>query len=879
MKTKTLLMLLFIAALASCSGGKKHYVIAVSSCSNDMWREKLNEELTVSTYLYDNVELKIQSANDDDKRQIEQIDNFVNDGVDLLIVSPNQLKTVSPAIDRAYRKHIPVVLFDRKTDTDKYTAYIGADNLKVGRDMGEHVAKLMRGRGNLVIVKGLKGSSAAIERDSGFMSVISKYKDIRIVGSFHAGWFYDEAVSGMDSLLNRTTDIDCVFAQNDRMALGARHAVMSRGITRHIDYVGVDALPLKGGGLECVNNGTLAASYIYPTRGDLVMTLAMNILEGRPFKRENSLYGALVTKDNAHVLLLQNEELSKQRERLYSLHDKVDMYLAEYSHQRIYAMLAVLIIILLVISFSLVYRSIIIRRRMAEQAADAKLTFFTNVSHEFRTPLTLIADPVDRLLADPSLTEGQGRLLRLVRKNVDVMLQLVNEILDFRKVQKGKMTMRLSRFDLSASLAQWVDSFRPTAERKRIAVGTDIEPQISMVADREKVEKIVFNLLSNSFKYTPEGGRVSVSARTNGSNTVLQVADNGQGMTHDEAKHAFDRFWQAGKSNGGTGIGLALVKAFAEMHHGAAAIESTPKEGTTFTITLPTEQSESGDSQVLATESQTPTPSLVSDDNVPDTAEPTNADRMTDPDMQFGTKPVALIIDDSATMRAYIASILRADYDVLQSADGNEGLQRAFKEVPDIVVSDVMMPGIDGLELCRRLKSETATSHIPVILLTARAMEEQRAEGYDCGADAYITKPFSSKVLTSRIHNLLGTRRQLKSLYANGDVPEAKAGDADSRFIMDFNRIVAARMADSSLSVEDVAAELHLSRVQMYRKVKALTGSTPVEMIRIMRLKRAEKLLRQGGRTVSEVSYDVGFTSPSYFAKCFKEQFGHLPSE
>lgn len=879
MNKRVFIYMCLIGMLVGCSGRPKQYVIAVSSCSNDMWREQLNEELTVSTYMYDNVKLKIQSANDDDKRQIEQINAFVDEGVDLLVVSPNQLKTISPAINHAFEKHIPVLLFDRKTDTDKYTAYIGADNFKVGCDMGEYVTKIMQGRGNLVIINGLRGSSPAIERRRGFLSVISKYPNIHIVGECYAGWLYDEAVAGMDSILSRTTNIDCVFAQNDRMALGARHAVVTKGVKRHIDYVGVDALPTKGGGLECVDAGLLTASYIYPTRGDLVLSLAMNILTGKHFERENSMQGALVTKDNAHALLLQNEELSKQRERLYAVHDKVNMYFAEYNHQRVYTILAIIIILLLLVSFAMMYRISLIRRRMTEQTAEAKLTFFTNVSHEFRTPLTLIIDPVDRLLTDLTLGEHQHALLQMVRKNVDVMLRLVGEILDFRKVQNGKMTIRTSRFDLSECIEQWINDFRPIAERKNISLSVHADKQIDIVADRDKVEKIMSNLLSNALKYTPTDGHIDVEVHEKDSNVVLQVVDNGQGMSPDDCKHAFERFWQANKSTSGTGIGLALVKAFAEMHHGSAAVESIQGKGTTFTITLPLIQhGATADEASVPEITFQPIPSK-DDEGLKLTTEQTATDRITALDPQFGQNPVVLVVDDSAAMRTYIADILQANYEVLLASDGNEGLQQALKEVPDIVVCDVMMPGIDGLELCRRLKTEIVTSHIPVIMLTARAMEEQRAEGYDCGADAYITKPFSSKVLTARIHNLLETRRHLKSLYSSGDVPDGRKGDADSRFMADFNRIVMSKMADSGLSVEDVSGELGLSRVQMYRKVKALTGSTPVELIRIMRLKRADRLLKQGGRTVSEVSYEVGFSSPSYFTKCFKDYFNRLPSE
>lgn len=876
MLRKTLLFLIALFVLTACNDREPDYVIGVSSCSNDMWREKLNEEMLLSTYLYDNVRLVISSANDDDKRQIEQIDSFINQGVDLLIISPNQLNTISPAIERAYRHHIPVVLFDRKTGTRHYTAYIGADNYKVGQEMGRFVARHMKGRGNLVVIKGLKGSSPTIERNRGFMSIINKYPDIRIVADAYAGWLQDEARVAMESILRNTKDIDCVFAQNDRMALGARQAVTSSGLKRSIDYIGVDALPSKGGGLECVSRGLLTASYIYPTRGDLVLNLAMNILQGRPYRRENRLDGALVTKDNAGVLILQNEELAKQRSRLYVLSDKVDKYLIQYSHQRVYAIMAVIIMILVIVTFALIYRSIIVRRRMAEQVADARLTFFTNVSHEFRTPLTLIADPVDRLLSDPDTTGNQRGLLLLVRRNIDVMLRLVTEILDFRKVQKGKMALRLSRFNMTDSLHLWVQGFKTVADSQHITLSTDIQDGIIIIADHDKLEAVVYNLLSNAIKFTPTGGHVCMKAFKDEGQLMLSVHDDGQGMTEEEARHAFDRFYQSDRSTGGTGIGLALVKAFIQMHHGNVNLSSTPAQGSTFIVSIPLEQK--GD-VVLSEPLSSKTAIVVPETTVTDHIEPTSADIITEPAEVKTTVPLVLVADDNHDIRAYIVSLLSDGFKVIEAADGNAALKLAMNEVPDIVIADVMMPGLDGLELCRRLKAERITSHIPVILLTARTQDFQRTEGYDCGADSYITKPFSGQLLTARVRNLLEGRRRLKTLYGVDDIVFERPQDADARFMADFGRVVGTSMSDSSLSVETISAALGMSRVQMYRKVKALTGTTPVELIRRTRLKRADLLLRQGSITVAEVAYRVGFSSPSYFAKCFKEYFGRLPSE
>lgn len=868
------LLLTLLISITGCSD-RKEYVIAMSQCSEDIWREKLNTEMRAGTYLYDNVTLKVASANDDNVRQTEQINSFVNDGVDILIVAPNQINTVTPAIENAYNKGIPVILFDRKTGSDKYTAFIGADNVKMGRTMGEYVASRLGGKGRVAEIMGLKGSSPAIERHQGFVEALKRYPGIELVGVSSGTWMQQSGRKAMAALLDSVGgDIDYVFAHNDRMALGARQEAEARGLARRIRFIGIDALPGKGSGIELVRDGVLDASYIYPTRGDLVLQLAMNILEHRPYERENLMKTALVTKDNAEVLLMQAEEMNKLNYRLDKMHDRVNMYLTQYSHQKVYLMMFIIILLLLVVSFVAFYRTIVVKRRMREDAANAKLVFFTNVSHEFRTPLTLIADPVRRLLEADNLTTQQRSMLCLVRKNVDVMLRLIGEILDLRKIQNGKMQLSVSRFNLSEYVSQWVASFEPLADSKDVELSVDSGSDITIEADLYKVERICYNLISNAIKYNRKGGSVSVRAAVAGGMAQISVSDTGIGIPRDKVSHVFDRFFQASAENrGGTGIGLAIVKAFVELHRGQVTADANAGGGSVFTVSLPltqpgaavAEQPAQGGGEFF--------------ESVPADA-PLNAgiDMMTAQD--GGERQTVVVVDDNSDVKDYIVSLLSPQYDVKCASDGREGLALCIKFVPDIVISDVMMPVMDGLEMCRRLKSETATSHVPVILLTARTFDDQRVEGYDCGADAYITKPFSSNLLLSRVRNLLKERKKLKNIYSGTDAEEEKtSGDPDTQFVANFRRCLNNHLADSELNVETLASELSLSRVQLYRKVKQLTGSSPVEIIRITRLKAAEQMLRTTSKTVSEISYDVGFSSPSYFTKCFKDYFGHLPNE
>lgn len=862
---------------SACSDNNvKKYVIGVSQCSEDIWRDKLNNELVMSTYQHDNVTLKFASANDNDRLQKQQIEQFIKEGVNLLIVSPNQIHTISSVIDKAYDAGIPVILFDRKTDSRKYTAFIGADNYEAGHEIGYFIGQQLEGKGNIAEICGLQASSPAIERNRGFMDALKSYPNVKVVARGYGDWIKESGVTAMDSILVQSKEsFQYVFAQNDRMALGALQSIKKHKV-KGIKIVGIDALPVPGGGMENVRDGNLEASYIYPTRGDSVMQLALNILEKKPYKRDNYLKGALVTKANANVLLMQNEEMNKQTARLNALHGKVDTYLVQYNHQKMYIVLFSIILLLLIGIMVYIYRTILMKRRIEEEANKAKLQFFTNISHELRTPLTLIADPVNYIIHDDNLNSQQRSMLQIVQRNVLVLTQLVSEILDFRKVQNGKMELRLSDFNLAESMKQWIKLFSASAQKKHIAISMDAPDTIMLRADQDKIERICYNLLSNALKYTSEGGEISLMAKEEDGRVMISVADNGCGISSDELPYIFNRFYQAKNAGRGTGIGLAIVKAFTELHHGEVSATSIEGKGSTFTIHIPVRQKGEVTNQPTEKIEQLVEPSSA--EEVPNQAR--HIDELIQP---YQTdKPEVLIIDDNIDIRTYLRSVLSEKYNVSEAADGKVGLELARKIVPDIVLSDIMMPVMDGLAFCQQLKTDKAISHIPVILLTARSLDEQRAEGYEHGADAYLSKPFSLRLLLSRIDNLIESRKKLNQTWSKG-VEDDEIGnisnEIDKSFLKQLRKIIQENLANSDLSVEQIGDEIGLSRVQLYRKVKALTGYSPVEIVRKARLTRARHLLQTTERTVSEVAYAVGFSTPSYFSKCYKDEFGENPKK
>lgn len=709
---RTFLITIVAIICFSCTNRKPKYVIGVSQCSEDIWRDWQNSEMMLESTLHEGVELRFTTARDDSKRQTQQIDSLVDSGIQLLIVAPNQLASVTPAIDRAYDKGIPVIVFERKTDSPKFTAFVSADNYEMGQVMGEYIDMRLNGKGRVMEILGLKGSSPAEERHKGFTDAL-KDSGIEIVATLQSDWTEEKGYEVVKNYKGSLEDIDLVFAHNDRSALGARKAFLEAKVKKLPLFCGIDGLPGENGGIQMVRDEILDASYIYPTRGDQLLQLALDILDGKPYKKETMLTSAIVTSENANVLMLESDEIVRQSQRLALLQEKADAYIQQLGTQRLISIMAAIMVILLLFSIVAIYYYFLQRARLIEERNKMEreqLDFYTQVSHELRTPLTLIQGPLEELAetqeAKQASSETKG-LYSILRRNTHQLTEIINKMLDVQA--KGLKSLKSIETNLTQSTE--------------------------------------------------------------------------------------------------------------------AAVEQP--------LTVETEDNESS-----------------------------------------SINETVLIVDDNADIRAYLRTILQDKYQICEAADGKQGLALANEIVPDLIVSDVMMPVMNGLEFCQRIKSGTATSHIPVILLTARALNHHQIEGFESGADAYITKPFSSELLLVRINNLLKSRMKLKDLFGH---KETKA--PEDPFLLKFRNYIEANLTDSDLNVETIGAELGLSRVQLYRKVKALTGQSPVELLRTARLKKGRQLLQTTGKTVSEVAYEVGFTAPSYFTKCFKDEFGISPSD
>lgn len=879
------------------------YKIGVSQCSSDDWRMKMNDEINREIMLHEDAEVEIRSADDNNGRQIEDIRYFADNGFDILIVSPNEAAALTPVIKEIYGKGIPVVIFDRNINGHSYTARIGVDDEGLGRSAAHYALHLL-GKGIKAIeIFGLKGSTPAEGRHDGFVKEFEADGGT-LLASAAGDWNKEDAMKVTDSLLSVFPDVDLIYAHNDRMAIGASEIAARHG-RDGIKIIGIDAAPNIG--IRAVADSVIDATFLYPTEGHRLVRTALAILKGEPYEREQILpVSSAVDISNADILMLQNETLKEETRKMMLLKEQIDDYWAQHSSQTslFYASIAI-IVLLFGMGFMLLrafwqrsrhQKELLEQNRLLEEERDkqkqlneqlqeatqSKLMFFTNVSHDLRTPLTLISEPVAQLASAENLTPQQHRLIRIADKNTRILQRLINQILDFRKYENGKLKLKLTEIDFSRAVRDWMESFHAIARKRDIRLTLSApspDAPLPIALDAEKIERVFFNLLSNALKYTPDNGVIDVSYAVEGNNLVFRVADTGEGISERDLGNIFDRFFQVDRIHPkGSGIGLSLAKAFVELHGGTIAVESTLNKGSVFTVVLP-----------LVHVAQT----AVGPDKRIELSDVTAELDTVDSETVFDSeKPMLLIIDDNRDIRMLVSELLSADYNILTASNGKEGIRMAARYVPDLIICDVMMPVMDGMECCRRIKDEISTSHIPVLMLTACTMDEQRVQGYDSGADGYLSKPFNTAVLKAKCSNLIANRKRIKDLWKASDIlPAAKENDSrrsrknvpvadkDNEFYQRFLEIFNAEMGNPEISVDSLAAKMGFERSQFYRKIKALTNYAPVELMRRLRLRHGRMLLTTTDKTVSEIAYETGFSTPAYFTKCYRDAYGETPTD
>ncbi len=531
---------------------------------------------------------------------------------------------------------------------------------------------------------------------------------------------------------------------------------------------------------------------------------------------------------------------------------------------------------------------------------DLKSRFFANISHEFRTPLTLILAPLEKMMSNETFS-CHGHELKVMHRNTLRLLQLINQLLDLSRLESGTMKLEVDKGNLGQFVRVMAESFSSLAESRGIDLSLQAGTSTPITYfDKDKVEKILYNLLSNALKFTERGGKVKVSLSRIAASTIdavtisrgeadeylrIAVQDSGKGIPPNELDKVFDRFYQvdgsATREQEGSGIGLSLVKELVSLHRGKLHVESRPGEGTCFTVYLPLFLSCPSDSKLLEL---TETPSAASRPEITLLQEEpvAPAQALAPPGQTGNNLPLLLIVEDNEEIRAYIREIFDGSYTIAEAGNGKEGVQQAVAAIPDIIISDLMMPLMDGVELCRQLRQDPRTSHIPLVLLTAKASVESRISGLEMGADDYLTKPFHPAEIQARVKNLIESRKQLRARFTREvklELKDVTLNSVDEQFLNKALAIVEGHLGDPDFSVEELECQMAMSKMQLYRKLKALTDQSPSEFIRRLRLKRAASLISQHSGTISEIAFSVGFNNLSYFAKCFKELYQVTPSE
>lgn len=874
--------------------------IGFSQCiSDDIWREEMNHSMQVEADLHPEVDLEIVISNRNVKKQIAQINKFVYDKVDIIIISPLESIEIVPAIENAYDSGIPVILIDRKINSDKYTAFLGADNLSIGRLTANYIASKTVKPIRVIELMPDDFSSPTLDRSLGFNQVAERSKNIKEVITLKP--YTDGAYA---QLLDSVSfeEVNSVFAFNDLIAKWAWSVADRKGIANNLKIVGVDGLLGPDQGIEMVLENKLKATILYPTGGAEAIKLALRIANGEQVPKNNELDIVLIDQLNADIMKHQLLKIKNQQADIENQIDAIEEQERLYSNQN--NLLKITFCFLLLILGLAVYsiRSIFIIRKKNRQllinndkitiqrnqiekiakevkeSNDAKVNFFTGLSHEFKTPITLITTSLE------SLREMFGTKnspipfeISLIENNSRRLLRLVNNLLDFRKVEDQKFNLRVSKTNIYTFSNNIFKEFereaiRRNIEFKLIAIATDLE----IYFDRSLMDKVYFNLLSNAFKFTPDNGKITIELKELQNSIQIKFSDSGIGIPDKELDSVFKPFFKGSNNRkNSSGIGLFLSKQFVDLHLGEIEVQSV--HGSTFIITLFKGNKHFNEDQITVEQDIsdfTETTSSLSLDLYEQDLELTNSANSDKERYQI------LVIEDNKDLLQFLAKKLAQQFEIYTS-DGTNAIEKATEEIPDIIICDINLPDKNGFEICATLKDNLTTSHIPIILLTANSDKESYLKGLDAKADLYITKPFSYDVLMQSIKSMLYNREKLRYYFTNNlfrENPTLQIKSPEQKFLIDINDIVKNSFENADFSVENLAESMGISRVQLYRKTKAILGYGVNDFINNFRLAKAQELLEKSNNNISEIAYQSGFSTPSYFSTAFKAKYGESPA-
>lgn len=899
---KRFLFIYAIFILVSCSKEEtKMYTIGFSQTgTNDDWRKSMNQSMEILVGFHPEINLKILDSEDNVDKQIQDIEQLIDEKVDVLIVSPIKSKPITPIVEKAYKMGIPVLIVDRKTDGENYTAYIGGDNYQVGVNAANYIASLSTSNKHILEIKGLAGSSPAAERSSGFRDIVNDSPHLKIIGTIEGNWESYSIKDSLRSFLKTPINTDYIFVHNDRMALGAWEVLKENKLDQRIKVIGVDGINGPNGGLQLVKDEKLLATMLYPTGGDEIIRLALKIINGERVPKNNVLSTIVIDSRNADIMINQFDKIYQQQKDIDTQHDRIKnqekLYTTQSIALRLVLVLLVISILLGIYSIYSVYnirkqkrqlelrnKKITIQRNQIKKIAqevkvsnEAKVNFFTGLSHEFKTPITLILSSIESL-AENKIIKDNKLLgdIGLIFNNSKRLLRLINQLLDFRKIEDRKFNLRVSKTNIFQFSNIIYKDFEREAKNRNInfSINTN-NKDLCVFLDRNLMDKVYFNLLSNAFKFTPNNGQITITIQDDFESNYVKIyfKDSGIGIPKQELEKVFQPFYQGTNNNqSSSGIGLHLSKEFVELHKGT--IEVNSKHGAEFVLTLQKGSTHFSQDEIIEEADLMDSSILNFDDTL------TNEDVEEHIILNEEEYYTVLIIEDNPDLVKYLKGKLSKEY-IVHTSDGTNGVEIALELIPDIIICDVNLPDKTGFEICEILKKDLRTSHIPTIILTALNNKESYIKGLESGADLFLTKPFSLAILSQSIKTLIYNREKLRYYFVNnvhGLESSTNFGSGDQEFILKINNIITTNLDNSKFTVEHLASELDISRIQLYRKIKAILGINISDYIQNIRLEKAKVLLLKTQLTISEIAYATGFSSPNYFSTSFKNKFDVTP--